>query len=277
MIKIQTLAELSLEELLAAFNEAFAEYFVPVQLSKKQLAFKIRVDQVNLAYSVGAFENGQLVGFILHGIAMHQGQYTAYNAGTGVVPAFRGQGITKQLYQYALPLLRKARIRYSVLEVIKENRIAQNIYQNIGFQTLRLVNCYQQRKPLLDNAPNRVHQGQGKLVALVPHKDPPPTWQNSPPAIAQYQADAIQFLVQEQGQWIASLIIYKQTGRILQLYVQSEYRRKGIGRLLLGRAAQFFPDLSIINVDASRKDLTGFFEHLGFECTLQQYEMGLIL
>ena len=275
MIKIKTLNELSLEVLLAAFNDAFAEYFVPINLSKVQLALKLRVDQVDLSYSVGAFENGQLVAFILHGVALHQGQYTAYNAGTGVVPTFRGQGITKQLYQFALPLLHTAGIRYMLLEVIKENNIAHKIYQQIGFQTLRLVNCYQQKKPLLDTAPNRVQHHQDKLIDLVPNDDGTATWQNSPHAIAQYQGDAVQFLVQEQGVWLASLIVYKQTGRILQLYVQPEYRQKGIGSLLLGRAAQFFPGLSVINVDATRKDLTSFFEHLGFECTLQQYEMGL--
>lgn len=276
MIKIQTLAELSLEQLLAAFNEAFAEYFVPIQLSKKQLAFKLRVDQVDLAYSVGAFENGQLVGFILHGMPEKRGQYTAYNAGTGVIPAFRGQGITKQLYQYALPLLRKARIRYSLLEVIKENSIALKIYQNIGFQTLRLVNCYQQKKPLIDGAPTRVRQ-RDDLVNLVPIEDATPTWQNRPQAIRQYRDDLVQFLIYEDGGWAGSLIVYKKTGRMLQLYVEPKHRRKGIGSLLLGRAAQFFPGLSIINVDAGRKDLTGFFEHLGFECTLQQYEMELAL
>lgn len=277
MIKIKTLEGLSLEQLLVVFNEAFAEYFVPVHLSQAQLAFKLRVDQVDLAYSVGAFANGQLVGFIWHGIALHQGQNTAYNAGTGVVPAFRGQGITQQLYQYALPILRAAGIQYSVLEVIKENSIAQKIYQNIGFQNLRLVHCYQQKKPLIDLAPSRVQQRQDDFISLVPEDDRTPTWQNSPHAIAQYQANAVQFLVQEQGEWVASLIVYKQTGRILQLYVQPQHRQKGIGSLLLGRAAQFFPGLSAINVDAARKDLTGFLEHLGFECILQQYEMGFDL
>ena len=73
----------------------------------------------------------------------------------------------------------------------------------------------------------------------------------------------MQFSVQAQGKIIGAIVLYKKSGRILHLYVQPEHRRKGIGKLLLGRAAAFFAGLSCINVDASRKDLCSFFAALG--------------
>ncbi|MGH1337951.1 MAG: GNAT family N-acetyltransferase [Aureispira sp.] len=278
-MEIKTLQGIATEELLTVFNAAFAQYFIPIQLTLQQFSFKLKVDHVVLEFSVGAFEQGRLVGFILHGLAPHQGQLTVYNAGTGVLEVFRGQQLTKKMYQYILPILRTTGVDYSILEVIKENIPAQKVYEQVGFKRLRLLDCYQQNAPIPDTAPNRVQQRTGDHCWLLPQyiQDKTPTWQNSFHAINCYQDSIIQFLVEEQGALIASLIVYKTTGRILQLYVEPAHRRKGIGRLLIGRAAAFFPGLSMINVEHARMDFKAFLEKLGFECTLQQYEMGLIL
>lgn len=271
--------EVSIEELLEAFNAAFEGYFVPLQLSVEQLAFKLQVDEVALEYSVGAFDKGKLVGFILHGIAEHQGKLTAYNAGTGVIKAHRGQQLTNQLYEYILPILKSIGLHYSILEVIQENKAAVKIYQQVGFQILRGLTCYQQQQAIPDTAPARVQQRTGENLWLLPHylTDTTPTWQMAFHSIQHYQEQLLQFIIVEQGQLLASLMVYQKTGRILQLYVEPTHRRKGLGSLLLGRAASFVTGLSIINVEETRTDLNAFLKHLGFEKTLKQYEMGLVL
>lgn len=278
LMQLKILQNTPLPDILSAFNSAFANYFIPLEFTLEQLALKVQVDHIHWEYSVGAFDKGQLVGFILQGIGEHQGRWTAYNAGTGVLPAYRGQQLTQQLYQFAQPLLQQAGINYARLEVIKENKIAQTVYRKIGFEQLRLLNCYQQQKPLADSAPSRVQQSNGPL--WQPPKtatDPTPTWQYAWHSIERYQQKVVQFSVQEQGKIIGAVVLYKNSGRILHLYIQPKHRRKGIGSLLLGRAAAFFAGLSCINVDASREDLSSFFTALGFENTLQQYEMGLVL
>lgn len=276
---IKTLIEVSVEELLEAFNAAFEDYFIPLQLSVEQLAFKLQVDEVALEYSVGVFDKDKLVGFILHGIAEHQGKLTAYNAGTGVIKAYRGQQLTSQLYEYILPLLQSIGLQYSILEVIQENKAALQVYQQIGFQILRGLNCYQQQKAIPDTAPARVQQRTGENLWVLPHylTDTTPTWQMAFHSIQHYKEQLLQFIVVEQGQLLASLMVYQKTGRILQLYVEPTHRRKGLGSLLLGRAASFVTGLSIINVEETRTDLNAFLNHLGFEKTLKQYEMGLVL
>jgi ribosomal protein S18 acetylase RimI-like enzyme len=142
-MQLRTLQHTPLSTIVDAFNKAFERYFVPIEMTEEQLAFKMKVDRTSLRYSVGAFEAEALVGFILHGVARHRGQVSAYNAGTGVLESHRGQQLAQKMYGYALPLLRKAGIGYTLLEVIKENIRAQKPYKKIGFERLRTVNSYE--------------------------------------------------------------------------------------------------------------------------------------
>ena len=66
-MKIKTLERTSTKEIVKAFNESFADYFTPVQLSEQQLISKMAADKTELSLSVGVFDSEKLVGFILHG------------------------------------------------------------------------------------------------------------------------------------------------------------------------------------------------------------------
>ena len=45
------------------------------------------------ACSAGAFDDGRLVGFMLHGVADWRGERIAFDAATGILPQYRGQGL----------------------------------------------------------------------------------------------------------------------------------------------------------------------------------------
>ena len=68
------------------------------------------------------------------GIDNREGVPTAYNAGTGIIPAFRGQGIVGEMYEMLLPRLKAMGIRQSILEVICQNERAIKAYEKAGFQ-----------------------------------------------------------------------------------------------------------------------------------------------
>src|SRR5215212_7862641 len=74
----------------AAFHEAFADYIIPFKLSESQLENHIATNAVDLNNSVGAFFNGKIIGFTLNGFGLWNGKSTVYDAGTGVIPEFRG-------------------------------------------------------------------------------------------------------------------------------------------------------------------------------------------
>jgi len=64
----------------------------------------MKSDKINLSYSVGCLEADKLVGFILHGFNMINGNKVLYNGSTGVVPESRGQRLTKKMYKFLIPI-----------------------------------------------------------------------------------------------------------------------------------------------------------------------------
>ena len=88
------------------------------------------------------FDKGKLVGFIIHAIDKRNGDYIAFNTGTGVVPEYRGTKIVQSIYEYAIPELKKEGITKCVLEVITENHKAINAYQGVGFNICKHLKCY---------------------------------------------------------------------------------------------------------------------------------------
>src|SRR5690606_11050066 len=132
-MKIQTLRAATTAEIAETFNLAFSDYLVPIHLSETDLKAKMVAENTKLDYSAGVFSDGKLVGFILIGI---DGD-TAYNGGTGVVAAYRGQNLTRKMYDFLFPILSEKGIVNHHLEVITENKKALPVYQKIGFVTRR--------------------------------------------------------------------------------------------------------------------------------------------
>jgi hypothetical protein len=60
-----------------------------------------------LEFSAGLFDEHQLVGFIFTGIDKVDEQKIAYNAGTGIIPLYRGKNLTSKMYQYIFEILKK--------------------------------------------------------------------------------------------------------------------------------------------------------------------------
>ena len=107
-MEISSLKNLSILELTTLFNLAFADYFVKINLTPEILQEKIYSENVKLNKSVGIFSGNKPVGFILHAVRTINEQKIAYNAGTGVVPEFRGEKSTIKMYKHILPILKKS-------------------------------------------------------------------------------------------------------------------------------------------------------------------------
>src|SRR5210317_1896705 len=101
-MRFKTLENLSVLELTSLFNEAFADYFVNINLTPVILQEKINSEEIVLNKSVGLFTNNQADGFIFH--ALRHG--VAKNAVTCVIPKFRGKKATVKMYCEILPQLK---------------------------------------------------------------------------------------------------------------------------------------------------------------------------
>src|SRR4051812_8364739 len=89
------------------FHEAFTDYPIPFQLSEEQLKNHIRQNSVDLEKSVGAFSGDRMIAFSLNGFGIWNDKNTVYDAGTGVIPDFRRQGVGTAIFDFMTPYLRE--------------------------------------------------------------------------------------------------------------------------------------------------------------------------
>lgn len=278
-MRLQSLSSVSLTELTQAFNKAFSDYFVPLQLSEEAMAVKLRSESIDLRYSIGAFEDNQLKGFILHGIDTWSGRRAVYNAGTGVVPACRGKGLTRQLYATIVPQLKAEGMVEHQLEVIEQNAPAIRVYEKVGFTRTRTLSCF---KGKVEGAPDPALSFEEVTTpdfeAYRVYWNYTPTWQNDSPAV-ELALDAHKIVeLRKDGERVAYAIYAPASGRVKQYGVDPVHRRQGYGRQLFQYLSQKAGDrdVTLINVDDSDRASLNFFSAIGFQRFLGLWEMKYV-
>jgi ribosomal protein S18 acetylase RimI-like enzyme len=274
-VRFASLAGCSLAELTTVFNQAFAHYFVPLQLSPAQMQAKLIADQTDLSLSVGAFVGERLIGFILHGIDWLNGVKTAYNGGTGIVPEYRGQRLTQKLYETAWPRLRAAGVVRSVLEVVAQNTTAICIYKAVGFTPTHRLECF--RGTVI---PRQAHSGCtiGLAKETIPSEltawnNSHTTWQHNTGALLRQQANIATLRATKNGVTEGVLLYHTHNGKLLQMAVSPKARRQGIATDLLLAAAQTRPMLTALNIEEKNTGVQVLLQHIGLSPFLTQYEM----
>jgi len=281
----KSLKDTDLTTLTLTFNEAFSDYAVPMHFTVEQFAEKSLRDGTNLEYSVGAFDGETLVGFILLSLGTWNGKNTAYNGGTGVVPAYRGRKITQLLYQFCLPELKKAGVEQCTLEVLKSNRPAVKTYQNIGFIVNRSLESFkgELKNQPLDLSLEKEGIALKEVTSLDWEKtqsfwDYGPSWQYDIPAIHRILNKSKIVGIFSNDNLIGYGIFNINTNRVAQFAIEETYRRQGLGRLLFWYLANNSSDsLSVINVDSRIEGTLNFLQKIGLYPHISQYEMILPL
>jgi GNAT superfamily N-acetyltransferase len=274
-MRLGTLENSSVERILAAFNSAFSDYIVPLQLTVQQLQDKMPGDQVDLRLSPAAFENDQLIGFILHGYDPSKPSM-AYNAGTGVVPSKRGQGVTSRLYQYILPSLAAKGIDTIQLEVITENKPALSVYEKLGFKIERTFNCYRGSMDVVSPNKNFIisELGHYDWDTLTSYWDCTPSWQNSIAAMEALKEKTVSIAAYRDQTIVGYLVYNPQSKRVLQFAVNNAWREEGAGEALFAYiSSNYSKDVSMINVDSNSKFTANLLERIGLKNYISQYEM----
>lgn len=276
MITLQTLDNISIEALLEVFNLSFSDYIVPFHLTKEQLQDKIKSDSVRLEFSVGAFEDNRLIAFLLHGYDIIDSLKVVYNAGTGVIPAKRGNRLTSKMYEYILPILHENNIDKVVLEVITTNETAVKTYQNIGFKIIRQLNCF---KGVLNTSTTNHDFEIRELEAYDWPKfqsfwDFKPTWQNSLTAVEQLKQSNVSIGIYDNETLIGYTIYNPKSKRIHQLAVDKNYRNIGIARKLLGYiSTNHEVAITFLNIEDSSREVLKFMTGIEMNVYIKQYEM----
>lgn len=275
------------EKIHATFLEAFADYSMgsPTGLPEERLLLRMRKNAVDYGLSVGAYDDDRLVGFTLIGVDTWGGVVSAYDAGTGIVPAFRGQGLARRMLDHAAPALRERGVERFVLEVLQTNEPAIKAYRKAGFTTTRELRSYVSdvaplaSRGVSDFALRSISPAQFEKV--VGDMDWLPSFENRVTAIRAIP-DAVSLIGAFDGEACVGAYAYSGPLRwLLSLFVARPHRRRGVARALLAHAAAVVPEgvtrLAALNVDGSDLGMQESLARLGFAPLVDQYEMECLV
>ncbi|OAX48367.1 GNAT family N-acetyltransferase [Paenibacillus sp. AD87] len=128
------LSELSMEENVRIWNLGFEGYFIQMVMTIDALMTRIVNEGLSLENSLAIYVDGEPAGFVLNGFRDVDGKKVAWNGGTGIVPAFRGQGIGRALMLRNLELYREQGVELALLEALTQNESAIKLYQYVGYE-----------------------------------------------------------------------------------------------------------------------------------------------
>jgi len=271
-----------------AFHEAFADYQLDLSsLTSERLRCRLEKNAVDLESSVGVFDGDTMVGFTLFGIDDWRGTRSAFDAGTGIVPAHRGAGWARRMFDQAMPRLVQRGVRKVVLEVLQDNAPAIKAYEKAGFRKTRELDCYAVERTSLAATEPR-----GTAVAVRPINNDAlqefreflgwePSWENSFSSMARIPEDVARYGAFVGHECVGVLVYCAMLNWITCLLVKASHRRCGVATHLLTSFLENhtweFPTVKLNNVDRSDQAMHEFLTQCGFTLYVGQFEMELEL
>ena len=135
-MEIKKVSDCPLSEVVDVWNKGFQDYFVPVHLDSDTFLKRMEKEDLNAEHSVVLQESDELVGILLNGFRVRNGNIMAWNGGTAVVPNWRGKGVSKALMKESLSLYKKRGVKVATLEAIRQNERAIALYKSFGYETI---------------------------------------------------------------------------------------------------------------------------------------------
>jgi ribosomal protein S18 acetylase RimI-like enzyme len=283
-VRYKTLKNVSLETLCETFNKAFSDYQIDMQMSIIKFDQMISRKGYDPEVSVGVFDGNDLIGFVLNGLRKIDRKWAAYDLGTGIISEYRDKGISNKMLRYNEDILRERNIRQYILEVLKNNPRAIEVYRNRGFEATREFTCYEIDKNEYDSK-KCDHNVETRYMTfddwnyIKEFWDGTPSWQNSNDSIASVKELFKISTVLNDDKIVGYGVIDIESGDIPQLAVDPEYRGRGIGRSILSDLIKGTrsDNIRVINIDDENLSSQEFLTKLGFQEFASQYEMKLDL
>ncbi|MCB0630995.1 MAG: GNAT family N-acetyltransferase [Saprospiraceae bacterium] len=279
-MQIKNLADTPFPDLIHTFNTAFADYIVPMQVEQEAMRLRWLSCRADYRLSFGAFDDDQLVGFMVTGVDEWKGLKTAYNAGTGVIPSHRGRHIVQQLYDKAIPAFKTAGIRQCTLEVIVGNDRAIKAYERVGFRKDRTLKCFGKANFLPTRERRKWHFREAETPDWNTYREFrefPPSWENNRQAVAiageHYTCKELY-----EGEDLIGFILFRpESAYVAQFGVADWEDWLHIGHQLWQHVLRIHSGMRINNIEAEAGRSIAILEQTGLQNTIDQYEMSFRL
>lgn len=266
-MQIRTLNNTTLQQVVDCLYEAFQAYFVPVTNDVVYWQKRLEVANYQPDISVGVFDGDKLVAFILHCIGDKNGIATAYNTGTGVLPAYRGNAWVDKMYDYILPQIKAQGIQQCTLEVIAENDRAIKVYERIGFTKTYYMKSYAGESSSQDSTIVIDKIDIQELLKLS--KQAHYSWDFRNAAVLRNDSYELYSVKSAEGP-IGYFVIDRAKGTLAQIESHNYLE-------LLPAISQVAANSRMINIDESRQDLISAMESQGWKNIINQWEMKMEL
>ncbi|EDP96838.1 GNAT family N-acetyltransferase [Kordia algicida OT-1] len=272
-MEIKSLQETPIQEILTTLNLAFSDYFVPINFTVDYVNERWTASGVDYKLSFGAFDDGKLVGFIIHAINFYGETKVAYNASTGIIPSYRRKGLLTKLYEKAITVLQENGIQKSTLECITKNERAILAYQKVGFKIDRQYHLYK------FNWKQREIQSEFKIKVdtdfsfenFTQLQNYLPSIENQDHFLEKYKNSLNVISVFDKNEIVAYLLFHKITKRIHRLGVK-ENNWNTFGEILFSGLPT--GNYNIINIDSRNKNMHDFFKKMNFDNYIDQFDMS---
>lgn len=278
-MEIHDLSTTDTAAVIEAFREAFSDY--AVGFSREEIASMLTRRGYYPELSFAAFENGKIAAFSLNGAGMLNGEKAVYDCATGTLPQFRAQGLAGEIFNHALPVLRRAGITRYILEVLKSNTTAISLYRRNGFEVTADYDCF--RADISDLSIPTKEPSRLTIRDILPDElrkmehfcDFVPSWQNSMESIVRGWSSLIVKGAYLNGEAAGCCVFDPCSGDIARIATAPGHRRIGIASALLTAMARLSQSSSmkVLNVDATTTTLPNFLRAVNFQQGLSQYAM----
>jgi len=180
-----------------------------------------------------------------------------------VVRKYRRQGVIIKILSDIKDLIKEKNVKEYVLEVIKSNESAVNLYKKQNFEIQRELECFQINKNQYNFINNHKVEQVNKidLNQLAQFWDFNPSWQNSIDSVNAISDSFLYSTVRFDDTIVGYGIIDKKTGDIPQIAVDRNFRCNGIARSLITNLIKNTesPNISVLNTDGQMKSMQNFF------------------
>ncbi len=263
--------QFSVEELTEAYNHTRVDYMVPMPMNAARLREYVHVYDVDMSQSLVAVENGQIIGLGM----LARRENRSWITRLGLIANQRGKGTGELLMRGLLANSDELGIRKNMLEVIKGNQPAHQLFRKLDFQDFRELLIL--RRPPgngLEPVPNVVELDKETCLEYLDKRLEEQAWTNQTESL--HQVDEIEGFYVEFPDGCSGWLVYQPTMFNLSrlMFSTSGCDDVKVMKALLNHLHYIYPntDTYTENIPADDPHLPAF-EALGYIETFRRVEM----